>query len=199
MDYIDSIIPVVTLLIGWLLAQIKIWLDRGTERQKVNLSLISKLMIYMDKLQMHYYFCKNLNDFYRIWKDLGKVEEKRSLLYSEFNKSVVALDRDFSSLIDRVSEIDPILAYELNSNSFNLGFSDLSIFSGDMDKYVKHYTIQTAMIAYSIDLVEQAIMKLAKKSGPVQYFRIKRKVRFIRTSSERFDKFCKELENRLGS
>jgi len=198
MDYIDSIIPVITLIIGWLLAHIKTWFDRSTERLKVQSSLVAKMMIYMDKLQMHYYFCKNLNKFYEIWKDLGKVEEKRNLLYSEFNKSVVALKSDFSSLVDKISEVDPLLAYELNSNSFEVSFSDLSAFSGDMDKYVKNYTLQTAVIAYSIDCVEKAILKLAKWLGLVKYQKIKRKVRLIKTSCDRFEKLDKELEKRLG-
>ena len=198
MEYLDKIIPVITLLIGWLLGQMKTWLERGNERQRVNLSLISKLLIYLERLQMHYYFCKNLNKYYKIWKDLGKVEEKRNLLYSSFNDSVVALDSDFASLIDKVSEIDPVLAYELNGQRFELSFSDLTAFSNDMDKYVKHYTAQTAIIAYSIDLAEQAIMKLAKRSGPLQYIKIKKKVTFIKTSCERFEKFGKFLEDRLG-
>lgn len=145
-------------------------------------------------MRLHLFSLRNVVTIYEATKSTVSAEENRKNQYEEFALATEKLRSEFNALISEVAAIDPVFAVELNQNSLNAKYNCLLFAKDDVAQYNKYYHKQTAIIQFSADYLDAAILKTARRVSFITFLRVWRAVRVLRKSNGRYAKVVAEVK-----
>lgn len=194
----SNILPVLTLILGWLLNEASRYLGIRKEKRESIAQAISDLLEVRHQIVAIRTVVEQLTERFNI------PPEVRPMM-TEFYRQLIPLPEDLSKRYDNavtiIASTDPILGFQLRSkNLFGEYMSKLSLLiNADKRTRLTLVDFETKLENMIIPQLEESILNLSKKHSPRTWFQVRRLLKKKLELPEEVDNIWRDMQEKLGS
>jgi hypothetical protein len=173
----DSFKSAGLILLGWLLGQAEHWFTEHRERRKALSRALADLLEIRHQLIAMEFVLGEIGKF-------GQIPPQAASQFRLFSESLLPdwneLHRRFDESVTVVASLDPLLGFQLRSKDFIRPVFQrlhLVIVQGDPQAAMIGQAVTQSLFGEAEAALNDAILKVSRKRGPVTWYRVRRSLR----------------------